>query len=84
MANSHRVSLNELLQTISGSCAKYVYENKEKISDMNEEEIKVILEKKDDFLNIWRTFNTENKPFKWIVWPHSKSKGWMEKIEKIL
>jgi hypothetical protein len=51
---------------------------------MNEEEIKVILEKKDDFLNIWRTFNTENKPFKWIVWPHSKSKGWMEKIEKIL
>jgi hypothetical protein len=39
MANSHRVSLNELLQTISGSCAKYVYENKEKISDMNEEEI---------------------------------------------
>jgi hypothetical protein len=52
--------------------------------DMNEEEIKVILEKKDDFLNIWRTFNTEKNPFKWIFWPHSKSKGWMEKIENKL
>jgi hypothetical protein len=39
MANSHRASLNELLQSISGSCAKYVYENKEKITDMTEEEI---------------------------------------------
>ena len=39
MANSHRASLNELLQAISGSCAKYVVENKEKINDMNEEEI---------------------------------------------
>jgi glycosyltransferase involved in cell wall biosynthesis len=52
--------------------------------DMNEEEIKVSLEKKDDFLNIWRTFNTEKNPFKWIFWPHSKSKGWMEKIENKL
>ena len=39
MANSHRASLNELLQAISSSCAKYVNENKEKITDMNEEEI---------------------------------------------
>lgn len=52
--------------------------------DMNEEEIKISLEKKDDFLNIWRTFNTEKKPYKWVFWPHSKSKGWMDKIEKNL
>ena len=24
------------------------------------------------------------KPFKWIVWPHSESKGWCEKIEGLL
>lgn len=26
-------------------------------------------------------FNATVKPFKWIVWPHSKSKGWLEKME---
>lgn len=29
-------------------------------------------------------FNAMKKPFKWIVWPHSKSKGWIEKIENTL
>lgn len=52
--------------------------------DINEEGVKVYLEKKDEFLNIWRTFNTEKKPYKWIFWPHSKSKGWMDKIENKL
>ena len=40
--------------------------------------------KTDDFIKIWRTFNTEKKPTKWIVWPHSESKGWLNKIEGIL
>jgi glycosyltransferase involved in cell wall biosynthesis len=40
-----------------------------------------LLETTDDFIKIWRTFNTEKKPNKWIVWPHSESKGWLEKIE---
>lgn len=52
--------------------------------DINEEGVSVYLEKKDEFLNIWRTFNTEKKPYKWIFWPHSKSKGWMDKIENKL
>lgn len=52
--------------------------------DINEEGVRVYLEKKDEFLNIWRTFNTEKKPYKWIFWPHSKSKGWMDKIENKL
>jgi hypothetical protein len=26
-------------------------------------------------------FSTTKKPFKWIVWPHSKTKGWLEKME---
>ena len=52
--------------------------------DINEEGVRVYLEKKDEFLNIWRTFNTEKKPYKWVFWPHSKSKGWMDKIENKL
>jgi hypothetical protein len=52
--------------------------------DINEEGVSVYLEKKDEFLNIWRTFNTEKKPYKWVFWPHSKSKGWMDKIENKL
>lgn len=52
--------------------------------DINEEGVRVYLEKKDEFLNIWRTFNTEKKPYKWVFWPHSKSKGWMYKIENKL
>lgn len=29
-------------------------------------------------------FNTAIKPFKLIIWPHSKSKGWLEKTETML
>jgi hypothetical protein len=30
------------------------------------------------------TFKTSGKPYKWIVWPHSKNDGWMTKIESVL
>ena len=49
--------------------------------DMNAQEVKSTLNTKDDFIKIWRTFDTEKKPFKWIVWPHSESKGWLNKNE---
>lgn len=49
--------------------------------DMNAGEVKSVLSTKDDFIKIWRTFDTEKKPFKWIVWPHSESKGWLNKSE---
>ena len=52
--------------------------------DLSEQEIKNQLKTNDEFLKIWRTFNTEKKPSKWIVWPHSKSKGWLDKIENKL
>lgn len=32
-------------------------------------------------INIQREFYTSKKPTKWIVWPHSKSKGWLTRIE---
>lgn len=52
--------------------------------DLSEQEINSQLKTNDEFLKIWRTFNTEKKPSKWIVWPHSKSKGWLDKIENKL
>lgn len=53
--------------------------------DLTGDEIKNMLSNISGvFLNIWRTFNTETNPSKWIVWPHSKSKGWMNKIENII
>lgn len=36
------------------------------------------------FYNIWREFDTKKRPHKWIVWPHSVSKGWCDCIENIL
>lgn len=52
--------------------------------DLTETEIINQLSIEDPFIKIWRTFNTEKKPNKWIVWPHSKSKGWLNKIENKL
>jgi len=52
--------------------------------DILENEIKTHLSSSDPFIKIWRTFDTEKKPIKWIVWPHSKSKGWLDKIENNL
>lgn len=34
----------------------------------------------DGYCKIWREFQTNVLPKKWIVWPHSISKGWMDMI----
>lgn len=34
----------------------------------------------DGYCKIWRSFETKTKPHSWLVWPHSKSKGWSEPI----
>ena len=34
----------------------------------------------DKFVHIWREFEIAEKPYKWTVWPHSKSKQWNTKI----
>ena len=44
----------------------------------------MLRDKEKTFLNIWRTFNTDVKPYKWVVWPHSISKDWCTKIEHTL
>jgi glycosyltransferase involved in cell wall biosynthesis len=52
--------------------------------DLNKQEVEQALKTTEDFVKIWRTFNTEKKPYKWVVWPHSESKGWLNKMEQIL
>lgn len=49
--------------------------------DADIKEIKNIKNSTDGWGKIWRTFNTHTKPAKWIVWPHSISQGWMDRIE---
>jgi len=48
------------------------------------EEIKKLISElpNDQFVHIWREFESIIQPDKWRVWPHSLSKGWMEMIEQ--
>ena len=48
--------------------------------DADKNEISGLLTKEGDFVNIWREFNTTSKPAEWVVWLHTESKGWGEKI----
>ncbi|NBX76973.1 MAG: hypothetical protein EBQ92_10500 [Proteobacteria bacterium] len=34
----------------------------------------------DKYCKVWREFQTDKKPTYWVVWPHSKTKGWCERI----
>jgi hypothetical protein len=49
--------------------------------DADKNEINRLKSDKDGYCKIWREFQTTTKPNKWIVWPHSESKGWCNKIE---
>ena len=35
-------------------------------------------------VQIWREFVTTENPHHWVVWPHSDTKGWGEKISRNL
>lgn len=63
------------------------YDNEIYRQDATKEEIELLNNNKENdgsFHNIWREFDTKIRPHRWIVWPHSESKGWMEPIEGIL
>jgi hypothetical protein len=62
-------------------CVAFKDENDKEMyrQDANESEIKK-LQKDPDRYKIWRTFNTSKRPTKWVVWPHSKEKGWLDPI----
>jgi len=36
----------------------------------------------DGWLRIWREFESSTVPKTWVVWPHSKSKGFLQRIER--
>ena len=38
----------------------------------------------DGYYKVWREFSTQTKPAKWIVWPHSISQDWCERLEGYL
>jgi len=48
--------------------------------DANSDEIKGLLKDRSGRCKIWRKFQTTKKPESWIVWPHSKSKGWCKSV----
>jgi len=48
--------------------------------DADENEINMMKQDKD-YLKVWREFNCEVKPQKWVVWMHSKSAGWVDRYE---
>jgi len=49
--------------------------------DADKNEINRLKNDKDGYCKIWREFLTAEKPSYWVVWPHSESKGWCDKIE---
>lgn len=48
--------------------------------DADENEVSNLLGIHGDWMQMWRTFNIDDQPHHWVVWPHSKSNGWGEKI----
>jgi len=49
--------------------------------DLNENQIKEIMARPGTHVGMERFFLTEKKPVKWVIWAHSKSKEWAERIE---
>jgi glycosyltransferase involved in cell wall biosynthesis len=49
-----------------------------KDADVNE--INRLMNDSGGYVKLWREFQTTHKPKYWVVWPHSKSKDWCERI----
>lgn len=48
--------------------------------DADNNEISSFRTDPDGYCKVWREFQTKEKPYDWIVWPHSISKGWADPI----
>jgi hypothetical protein len=48
--------------------------------DADKNEINRMMKDSDKYCKIWREFNAEMLPKKWVVWPYSTSKGWCDQI----
>jgi hypothetical protein len=51
--------------------------------DIDEQGINILLSSPGEWLQIWKEYDGP-KPDKWVVWPHSKSKGYIERLEQNL
>jgi hypothetical protein len=47
-------------------------------ADINE--INRMMQDPDGYCKVWRQFQTVDKPKYWVVWPHSVSKGWCDRL----
>ena len=48
--------------------------------DADKNEINGFFQDPDHYCKIWRQFETSIKPAYWVVWPHSESKGWCQRL----
>ena len=48
--------------------------------DADSDEILNMKSDPDGYCKLWRVFEVDAKPYSWLVWPHSKSKGWLDPI----
>lgn len=48
--------------------------------DADKAEISRMMNDPDQYCKIWREFQTAQKPTYWVVWPHSESKGWCDRL----
>ena len=48
--------------------------------DADKDEIERLKRDPDGYCKLWREFNATKKPSYWVVWPHSETKGWGERI----
>jgi hypothetical protein len=48
--------------------------------DADKSEIERMMNDPDKYCKIWREFQTQHMPKYWVVWPHSESKGWCDRI----
>ena len=49
-------------------------------TDADKNEIARMKNDPDGYCKVWREFQTETKPVYWVVWPHSESKGWCDRL----
>jgi hypothetical protein len=49
--------------------------------DADKDEITRMKADPDGYCKVWREFTADTPPKKWVVWPHSASKGWCDRLE---
>jgi hypothetical protein len=48
--------------------------------DADKNEIAGFMRDPDGYCKVWREFPTQELPKYWVVWPHSESKGWCDRL----